>query len=252
MRRTWITALGVLGAALLSPLANAADHRDGPGVMADETIDITDVYAWMSADGSKVYLVMDVQGANTGAVTATKFSNAALYAFHTFSTAKYGMAPGGAADIICQFDNAGTQNFQCWGPGGEYVTDVTGNKAGKTSTSGKMKVFAGLRDDPFFFNIRGFRAAAGAVKQVGGTLTFDAAGCPAVSPMISGLLVQTLASDGMMGPGKDDFGVMGHSPVDPMMTTNGNILSIVVAIDTGLVTSGGKIMGIWGSTNKPQ
>src|SRR6185436_6180569 len=72
-----------IAASIVGGAARAADHRDGPGTLTDATVDITDVYAWNSADASKVYLVMDLQGANTGAVAGmTKFSNTALYAFH--------------------------------------------------------------------------------------------------------------------------------------------------------------------------
>src|SRR5205085_7755957 len=90
-RRGWMTVVTALALCLGAPAAQAADHRDGPGVDTDATTDIADVYAWMSADGAKVYLVLTVQGANTGATATTKFSNAALYVFHITSGAGVGM-----------------------------------------------------------------------------------------------------------------------------------------------------------------
>src|SRR5678815_4420781 len=88
MRKTWLCALGAL--ALLGGVARAADHRDGPAALADPTTDVTDVYAWMSADGARAYLVMDIQGANLGATAATRFSDSALYVLHLNSGTKYG------------------------------------------------------------------------------------------------------------------------------------------------------------------
>jgi hypothetical protein len=253
--KRWFT---VLAAALCMAggAARAADHRDGPAVTAptgDPTIDITDVYAWMSADGTKVYLVMDVQGADLGATTMTKFSNTALYALHLTSGTKF-LENTNPDTIICRFTAETTQKFQCWGPGTspEYVTGEINNKAGYTSTSGKMKVFAGVRNDPFFFNIRGFRATGSTVKSVAGTLMFDPAGCPKIDSMTSGALVGLLKSNGMGGAGTDDFGKMGAAPVKMGDLTNGNILSIAIVIDKSLITAGGKIVGVWGSTNMPK
>jgi len=252
--RKWLIGLAL--AAGLAGQARAADHRDGPAVDMDPTVDIADLYTWMSADGTKVYLVLDIQGANTGAVAATKFSNAALYAFHITSGAGVGMTSD-PQTIICKFDNAATQGFQCWGPGGEYVTDMVGTTAGKASASGKMKVAALVRDDPFPFNIRGFLALASFVNTAAGGLMKDAAGCPTIDAATSMLAVNTLKSDGAMGAPKDDFGKMGAAPVgcsantcDPKAVTNGNILSIVVAIDKTLLTTKGTTLGVWASTNK--
>lgn len=235
----------------------AADHRDWPGYQADITADITDVYAWMSADGSKVNLVLDVQGANTGAVATTKFSDAVQYIIRVNSGTGLGQQTK-PDTIVCKFDNATPQNFECWGPGAsgsaaEYVKDAVGNTAGKASTSGKMRVFAGYRDDPFFFNIRGFVDVATTVKGVAGTLTPDAAGCPTnINATTSALLVNKLKQNGAGGAPADDFGKNGLSPLPPGAggMTNGNVLAIVVQIDKTLLNTGGNILSVWASTNK--
>lgn len=252
MRPTGKAAIGALAMFLMASAARAADHRDWPGYQNDITTDITDVYAWMSADASKVYLVLDAQGANLGATANTKFSDAAQYVFHIGSGAAMAGATANPETIICKFDNATPQTFQCWGPGGEYVKDAVGNAAGKASKSGKMKVFAGVRDDPFYFNIRGFDRLARTVKSVAGVLTFDAAGCPTIDAATSAMLVNVLKSDGAGGAAKDDFGKNGLSPLPPGTggMTNGNILAIVVAIDKTLLNKGGKILSVWASTNR--
>lgn len=258
MRRNGFLAL--MMAFALGGSAQAADHRDGVTVDADATVDITDVYAWMSADASKVYLVMDLQGANTGAIVGTtKFSNTALYAFHIGSGTKF-QDPGAKSDtIICKFDAGATQGFQCWGPGNEYVTGMTGDKAGTKSASGKVRAAALVRNDPFWFNIRGFLGLATTVKGAAGALMFDTSGCPKIDAATSMALVGLLKSDGKGGAAADDFGKNGAAPVactqnkcDAAAKTNGNVLSIVLAVDKTVLTTGGPILSVWGSTNMPQ
>jgi Domain of unknown function (DUF4331) len=255
MRKTVGQGLLVLGVLCLAvPASRAADHRDGNTALADATTDITDVYAFMSTDGSKVELIMDIQGANTGAVVATKFSNVALYVLHFSSAASYNpLAPTvDAATLICTFDTSATQKFQCWGPGGEYVTGATGVTAGVASSSGKMKVFAGLRDDPFHFNIRGFKATTAAVVATSPTaFASKVAGCPTFTDTtVPAQLVAALQSNGMGGAGTDDFAPGGASPPQPGVVTNGNVLSIAIELDKTLLATSGAVVSVWGSTNK--
>ena len=232
--------LAVFGCALAASTAMAADHADSPTLAADPTTDITDVFSWM--DGSNVVLIMDV---NPAATNASKFSNAALYTFHTSSTAKYGMA-GTDTDIICQFDP--TQKISCWVRSGgsttDYVNGDASTTAGIKSASGKLKVFAGLRDDPFFFNLDGFKDAVADVESPPITtlqpaFTLDAAGCPTnVNAAMSTALVNDLKGT--------NHGAA--APVDHF--AGNNVLSIVLSVDKSLLTTGGPIMSVWASTNK--
>jgi hypothetical protein len=217
---------GVIGLKL-----HAADHKDGPSVTADPAADITDVYAWMSADKSKVDLVMDVY---PNAPAGTMFSNAVLYVFHLNSSATFG-GTATTTNIICGFDTA--QTITCWVGSGEMVTGNASVTAGITSASGKTKVFAGLRDDPFFFNLTGFKATAAAVAAAAPTLTFDGTGCPTLDTATSTALVAQLA-----------HGTAGAAPANDF--AGQNVQSIVIEVDTALVTPGGKFLGIWASTNQ--
>ncbi|HTS82160.1 MAG TPA: DUF4331 family protein [Myxococcaceae bacterium] len=220
-----------LAATLIATTALAADHQDGAAVLTDPSTDINDVFAWTSTDGSRLNLVMDVFPAAT---TAAKFSNVAQYVFHTTSSPAYGMPAAASEDILCTFDTS--QVISCWG-GGEYVHGDASNTAGIASASGKLRVFAGLRDDPFFFNLDGFKATAAAVHDAAGSLTSDAAGCPALDATTSSALVTQLKSAPGGGPPSDHFKGL-------------NTLSIVVQIDKSLVTKGGTTVGVWASTNK--
>ena len=109
-RSIWLSAAGLLALSTFSPISRAADHRDWPGYQQDIASDITDVYSWMSTDGSKVYLALDVQGANTGATATTKFSDAVQYVIHVSSSSAHRQAQT-ADSIICKFDTGTPQNF---------------------------------------------------------------------------------------------------------------------------------------------
>jgi hypothetical protein len=241
MHRAWPLALaaGAFAAAVLllarNQPARAADHLDGPAVMTDATTDINDVYAWM--EGGKLVMAMTV---NPAATAQSKFSNAALYTFHVNSAPQFGM-PATEATIVCRFDNAATQNIECW-PGSaqaEYVQGDASKPAGLASASGKFKVFAGRREDPFFFNLAGFNAVRTTVRDVAGTLTFDPAGCPTLEAATSAALVSQLKT----APG-------GGAAVD--FFANLDTLAIVVEVDPALVNSGGPVLGVWASTNLAQ
>ena len=219
----------------------AIDHRDGPAVQVDPSTDIANVYSWMSADASKVYLVMTVY---PNATTTAKFSSTALYVFNLSSLKTYGDTSPTKRTVICQFDAA--QKISCWGPdgSGELVSGDASATAGLASSSGKMKVFAGLRDDSTFFNIAGFKAAAATLK---GALAKDPGGCPKALASSAPTLATLLISDGMAGPGKDGFRKGG----DFVLGYNGNVLALVVSLDKSLVTDATHpLLGVWASTNK--
>jgi len=226
-----------------SPFAFAADHLDAPGVMmtgGDPSIDITDVYTWN--DGSNVVLIMDVFPLAT---TSSKFSNTIKYAFHTESTAKYGMA-GTAKDVVCTFD--ATQKISCWvtTPGAatadDYVTGDASATLGIKSASGKITVHTGLHDDPFFFNLQGFKDAVADVDaaETASALTFDPAGCPNTAGAVSAKLVNDVTHTSTNTPTM--------APQD--FFAGKNVLAIVMTVDKSLLTTGGPLVAVWGSTNQ--
>jgi hypothetical protein len=233
-------------AVLLCAPARAADHLDSPRVKAAPEADITDVFAWMSADKTRTYLVLDVSPA---AAAGAKFSDAIQYVFHLNSTDTYGEKDPTKikhVNVICTFDFA--QKISCWvgaasATGVSSVDDfVNGDAsatAGLASQMGKMKVFAGLRDDPFFFNLAGFKAAAQAVETAAGTSGFgnivDGSGCPHLPQAASAAVAGQLSHAPGGGPAQDFFAKL-------------NVLSIVVALDTAEAAPGGKILGVWAST----
>jgi hypothetical protein len=228
-----LKALGLSALAVglfTAPLALAADHQDGPAATADPSADITDVFAWMSSDASKVNLVMDVFPFATG---TPMFSNTVQYVFHTSSRPSYGVAAAATVNVICTFNTA--QTISCWA-GDEYVTGDASSTAGLTSASGKLKVFAGLRNDPFFFNLDGFKATAADVTAAKGSLSFDSNGCPLLDGPTSTALVTQLRTAPDGGAPKDHF-------------LAANLLALVVQLDKSVLTSGGPLVSVWAATH---
>jgi hypothetical protein len=232
MRRSLAAAALVVVAGAIAvgrlPGTRAADHADGPATTADPTADITDVFTWMSEDARQMYLAMGI-GRNVG--SDFRFSDSVQYVFHTNSKQAFSTTGGTPYDIICEFDVSG--DLRCWA-GNDYF--VGGDPNGIQSQDGRFRAYAGLRNDSFFFNLTGFKDTAKIVGTVAPSLAFDAAGCPKVDAATSAFLVNQLKTqDG--APAKDDF-------------LHFNLGMIVVAVDKSLVTHGGPIVGVWGSTHR--
>ncbi len=106
------------------------------------------------------------------------------------------------------------------------------------SDSEKFRVFAGLRADPFYFNLEGFKDAVATVDAALGALAYDGAGCPMLSQAVSDTLIAQLQGTAMgTMPAKNFFEAA-------------NVLSIVIEVDKTLLTTGGPIVSVWGSTHK--
>jgi hypothetical protein len=236
--------LGV-AALLAAQLGHAADHLDSPTIAATPMADINDVYAWM--DGTKINLAMTISPDD---VDARTFGPGVQYVFHVHSKTGIGVGIAGTGTetrVICTF--VSNTSAQCWvtdvaGAVKDYITGDPSNTAGISSGSGKMRMFAGKRSDPFFFNLQGFREAIRAVKAAAPTITIDAAGCP---NNLSNVQVQAVAANlGAAIP-------VGEAPC-PNATrdcfANLNVKTILVQVDKSLVTVGpNTAVGVWASTH---
>jgi hypothetical protein len=249
MKAFRLFALAIVAIMLLSQSSRSADHIDSPITKADPAADITDAFAWMSPDANTVFLVMSLV---RNATTASKFSDGVQYVFHTTSQPRFGATPSAEVAIICTFNAA--QTIQCWAGNEAYVTGDASNVNGITSADGKLRVFAGLRNDAFFFNLPGFRATARIVASARagalGAIPSDAAGCPmlpaaAVTTLVTQL--QTRAAD-PNNPGQFLGANNGRSLND---FDAFNVLAIVIAVDKSIITKNGQIIGVWTSTNRP-
>lgn len=133
-----------LFAASLS--VQAADHRDAPGATSDPTADINDIYAFINpADTGEVVLVNTVVPfANYN----SRFSDVVDYVFRIDN----GVA-NGEVEISCRFSEQ-SNKISCTGPNG--LAAAGGIE--RTVQGEGMRVWAGLRDDPFFFDSPAFNA----------------------------------------------------------------------------------------------
>jgi len=202
----------------------ASDHLDSPTVIADPRTDIGDVYAWTSPDQRQLNLVMTIVGHS--------FSDKVAYVFHVDSGKQFGRTTV-TTDITCRFASATQADCQA----GKNADRAQGDASVPTGLQGakhRFRVFAGLRDDPFFNNVRGTRAAyAVAAKALQG----QTASCPHFDAETSrAILDQWRHTDG--GPGTNFLA--GWTPA-----------SIVVSVDVGLVNKGGKMLAVWGATVGP-
>ncbi len=227
MNRTKLAA--ALAALLVPGVAFAADHVDSPNASADPTADITDLYAWMTPDAGSLNLAI---GVAPFAGADSTFSDAVTYAFHVGSSTGYGEAQTETL-VTCQF--YAEDRIECW-VGDEYVEGDPSDPAGITNDAETVRVFAGLRDDPFFFELAGFQQAVGTVQAVAGGLTFDDDGCPTVDEGTAATLVGMLQGEG--------------EPTDTL--AGANVLALVVQVDKSLVTEGGPLLSVWASTHRAE
>jgi len=211
--------------------ALAADHVDSPAASSDPAADLTDMFAWMSEDAQHLNLIAAV---SPFAGSDAQFSDAVQYAFHINSSEGYGM-PQTETLILCQFYDV--ERIECWVGDDDYLEGNPSDPSGLSSESGDVRVFAGMRDDPFYFEANGFGQAVATVVSVAGDLEFDSQGCPTVDEATSGVLVGQLQSGTNGAAASNTF-------------AGQNVLALVIQVDAELVNAGGPVLGVWASTHR--
>jgi hypothetical protein len=157
----------ILGIGLFTAgLVYAADHADTPA-LTGKTTDITDVYAFQGQTTSNMVLVVNTQGLLTPAASAT-----AAFDNNTMIEVNIDNNNDNVEDLVlqCVFNNG---TMYVYGP---IKPSITGSKSvvegsatasvGVTpygastpvvATQNSLTVFAGPRDDPFFFDLDQFK-----------------------------------------------------------------------------------------------
>jgi hypothetical protein len=161
-------ALPFLAVVLAGPTTSkASDHIDGLKTAADNAADLTDVFAFTSPkDPSKLVLVMNVHGI---AFSGSRFSNAVDYKFRVrpvdnARTLAPSQDPAKEKSIICSFSGGlpfidANQRATCrfsFGNAQETIsfdTRTGGYAAGGSTQQNGIKVFAGVRSDPWFLDL---------------------------------------------------------------------------------------------------
>ena len=154
-----LTVVGSIGAAV------GADHLDAPGLTSPSSrpdADITDIYAFQASDPSRTALVLDV-GPGAGAIAPTTFGTDVTYAYNID---RNGDSRPDLVYAVRFGPSDGTS--QPWtltrytGRHAETMTDGNVRGSGRTNNAagsrikGDSRVFAGLRSDPFFFDLTAF------------------------------------------------------------------------------------------------
>jgi hypothetical protein len=161
-----ILAVTALAVTVAGGIIYAADHIDSPAV-TNQTTDITDVYAFRGANTNNIVLVGNTQGLLSPSATGNaKFDEKTLIEFNIDNNGD------NVEDLVVQAIVKNGQ-MRVYGP---YKPEATGTKstvdeskftaqvgvtmygeAAKISEQGGIKVFAGPRDDPFFFDLNQFK-----------------------------------------------------------------------------------------------
>jgi Domain of unknown function (DUF4331) len=194
MKIKQILSLGVIGLGLIVVVAafapnyvQASDHDDGEVDTKGRNVNLTDLYVFREKDQNPKASDQDlvfVMNTNPRSLARQQyfFSTNALYEFKVSHVANKDDTPTGKEDVTIRFqfgapNEKGEQRFKVaiFGDGVAQVSD------GKTtplspdpnaapfinnisSNKGQLSVFAGLREDPFFFDVEQyFRVRAGAL-----------------------------------------------------------------------------------------
>jgi len=217
-------ALTVTLAALAPRAGRASDHLDTPTVTADPAADIADLYAWTSVDGRRLNLALTIVG--------HRFSDRVQYVFHVGSGKRLGETTANVS-ILCQFDASGTA--ECWAGGADHLRGDASATSGLEGTNRRFRVFAGLRDDPFFNNVKGTRAALNLIAAaLGRGVARDPAGCPRFDEATSAAIF-------------DAWRHTGEGPASNFLA-GWTSAALVVAIDLPVVNAGGGLLAVWAET----
>lgn len=184
----------LLSAGLALQFANASDHDDGEIDLKGRSLNLTDLFVfredWQSSTGSANHLIF-IMNTNPRSVARQQyfFSTTARYEFHVSTATGTTAAPTTLDDVILRFtfgepdsDNrqpmtittirgSGTDTATETATGGTILTtslldsDASSERSNEVSIGGEtITVFAGLREDPFFFDVEQyFRVRAGAL-----------------------------------------------------------------------------------------
>ena len=166
-----IAVLVVAFSLYISHPARGSDHQDSPVTIGRPGADITDPYIFPAPDNSKnVVIVMNVHPLiPSGQGPTTFFDPGVLYQMNFDGVDENGHGPSQSItqSFVIQF-SAGTpgpnQQIQVYGPAHPTTTgnqSTLAKLAGSGTinsafTVGDMKVFAGAREDPFFFDLAQF------------------------------------------------------------------------------------------------
>ena len=243
-----LAVAGTVAAIGAGPLlVSGADHLDSPLVKIDARVDITDVYAWRTS-ASTTTLAVNVNPLTSPAdTTGARFRQTALYEI------KIDTNGDAVADIAYRIKFSGFTRFSDgtnnqiftvkravglaarrteW-TGATVAVGRTSRYGGGTriaAVAGGGLAFAGPRDDPFFFDLVGFKHLKSRVlarRQDLGTIN-DTTNCALADDDASARLLSCFT-------GSDTF-------------AGTNVSSIVLKLPNAKLGATGHTVGVWATT----
>ena len=171
---SWLAACLALAAA---PPAGPADHADAPASALDPSADITDVFVFRK-DAGKLVGVIAFGGAPVPRPRVDgptgRFDPDVLFTF--FIDRDRDSRPDLDIQIRFGTNGAGQSGVEIENLPGAGYRYVFGPVEAVNTTPNGLRFYAGLRDDPFFFDFEGFRATLdsfGDASAPDGSLQFD-------------------------------------------------------------------------------
>ncbi|MBK8494835.1 MAG: DUF4331 family protein [Chitinophagaceae bacterium] len=170
MKRKKLLLSAMIAATLITGgILVAADHIDTPAVTGQST-DITDLYVFRAQDVNNLVFVANTQGLlSPGSTAAAKFDENTVIEFNIDNNAD------NMEDLViqCKYD-AASNSMRVYGPvvpsekgtrsklEGNITASAAVTAYGSAPVIGTgatgVKVFAGPRDDPFFFDLNQYKA----------------------------------------------------------------------------------------------
>ena len=224
-RQLAATLLALMLSSAAATTARASDHLDSPATVANPSADISDLYAWTSPDGRHLNLVMTILGHT--------FSDKVEYALHVDSGTIFGHTKA-SISVECRFASANA--VRCKFGDADSASGEPTLPSGLEGRNHRFRMYAGLRDDPFYNNVKGLLGAyqtandatkAGAVLDAAGCAHFDAATAKSI-------LNQMSHTDG--GAAQN-------------LLYDWTVSAIVISVDLRAVSKGGNLLAVWGTTS---
>jgi hypothetical protein len=181
-------SLSYVAVTIAPTISHASDHDDGETNTKGRNVNLTDLYVFREKDqnaavqGDDLIFVMNTNPRSL-ARQQYYFNNNARYQFHVSHVANKDGSPTGKENLVLQFEFGSPKNNRqgfrltalsngrAIGTGTGQTTPLAANPGAQPTVNTlsiggqKIDVFAGLREDPFFFDVEQFfRVRAGAAK----------------------------------------------------------------------------------------
>ena len=167
MKLKRVLTIGLASAGIITAgILFAADHIDSPAV-TNQSTDITDIYVFRGQDQNNLVFVANTQGLLApGATAAAAFDNNTVIEFNIDNNGDavedlviQGISSGGKMRFYGPIKPSETGNRSRLegNPTAEVAITPYGASPSIATGVGGIKVFAGPRDDPFFFDLNQFK-----------------------------------------------------------------------------------------------